>query len=53
MDTWVYVIDMISFQTACNVIFPLSDRIEVLEPQELRDFIIRKTTKILNLYKVT
>lgn len=51
-DNWVYDIDMISFQTACNVIFPLSDRIEVLEPIELREYVIRKTKEILNLYKV-
>jgi len=51
-ENWVYVIDMISFQTACNVIFPLSDRMEVLEPLELREFIILKTNKILNLYKI-
>lgn len=51
-DNWVYDIDMISFQTACNLIFPLSDRIEVLEPVELREYIIKKTNKILNLYKV-
>ena len=51
-DNFVYDIDMISFQTACNVIFPLSDRVEVLEPIELRDYVIGKTNKILNLYKV-
>ncbi len=50
-ENWFYDIDMISFQTACNVIFPLSDRIEVLEPAELRAYIIGKTNKILNLYK--
>ncbi len=50
-DAWVYDIDMISFQTACNVIFPLSDRMEILEPMELREYIIRKTNKILKLYK--
>lgn len=44
-------IDMISFQTACSVIFPLSHKIEVLEPLILREFIIEKTNKILNLYK--
>lgn len=51
-DIWIYDIDMISFQTACSVIFPLSDRLEVLEPIELREYIIVKTNKILNLYKV-
>jgi predicted DNA-binding transcriptional regulator YafY len=50
-DKWVYDIDMISFETACNVIFPFSDRVEVLEPVELREYIIRKANKILNLYK--
>ncbi|MBM7871321.1 putative DNA-binding transcriptional regulator YafY [Clostridium pascui] len=50
-DKWFYEIDMISFQTACNVIFPLSDMIEVLEPLELREYIIEKTKKIFNLYK--
>ncbi|MBB6214516.1 putative DNA-binding transcriptional regulator YafY [Anaerosolibacter carboniphilus] len=50
-NDWIYDIDMISFQTACNVLFPLSDRIEVLEPVELREYIIKKSTKILNLYK--
>jgi predicted DNA-binding transcriptional regulator YafY len=53
VDTWIYDIDMISYQTACNIIFSLSDRIEVLEPMELREYIIKKTNKILNLYKVT
>lgn len=51
-DNWIYDIDMISFETACNVIFPFSDRIEILEPAELREHIIRKTNKILNLYKI-
>jgi len=51
-ENWVYDIDMISFQTAHNVIFPLSDRIEVLQPVELRDYIIKKAKKILNLYKI-
>jgi predicted DNA-binding transcriptional regulator YafY len=49
--TWIYDIDMISFQTACNVIFPLSDRIEVLEPLELREYILKKCSKIINLYQ--
>ncbi|MDF2545139.1 MAG: DNA-binding protein [Anaerosolibacter sp.] len=49
---WIYVIDMISFQTACNALFPLSDRIEILEPIELRDHIIEKCNKILKMYKV-
>lgn len=51
-NNWFYDIDMISFETACSVIFSFSDRIEVLEPAELRDYIIRKTNKILYLYKV-
>ena len=50
-ENWIYEIDMISFQTACNVIFPLSDRIEILEPMELREYVIVKINKILNLYK--
>lgn len=50
-DAWIYDLDMISFQTACNVIFPVSDRVEVLEPIELRDFIIKKNKAIQNLYK--
>ena len=48
----IYDIDMISFETACNVIFPLSDRIEVLEPLQLREFIIQKINKISTLYNV-
>lgn len=48
---WIYIIDMLSFETACNVIFPLCDRIEILEPIELREYIIKKVNKILNLYK--
>lgn len=50
-NKWLYTIDMLSFETACNVIFPLCDRIEVLEPLDLREYIITKTNKILNLYK--
>lgn len=51
-DYWIYVLDMISFQTACNALFPLSDRIEILEPIELREHIIEKCYKILKMYKV-
>ncbi|WP_069998992.1 helix-turn-helix transcriptional regulator [Cellulosilyticum sp. I15G10I2] len=51
-NQWIYDIDMLSFKTACSVIFPLSDRIEVLEPPELRAYIFQKANKILNLYKV-
>ncbi len=49
---WIYDIDMLSYETACNVIFPFSDKIEVLEPLELRDFIIKKVSEILTLYKI-
>ncbi|MPN31885.1 hypothetical protein SDC9_179360 [bioreactor metagenome] len=49
-EEWIYDIDMLSFETACSIIFPLSDRVEVLEPIELRDYILTKTKKILNLY---
>jgi predicted DNA-binding transcriptional regulator YafY len=51
-DQWIYDIDMLSFETACNVIFPLSDRIEVLQPKELREYIMKKTYKIINLYEI-
>lgn len=50
-DNWILTIDMINFTTACTVIFPLSDRIEVFKPLELRNFIVDKSAKILNLYK--
>lgn len=50
-DNWILTIDMINFTTACNVIFPMSDRIEVLDPLKLRKFIRDKSYKILNLYK--
>lgn len=48
---WIYNIDMLSFETACNVIFPFSDKIEVLEPLDLREYILTKAKKIMNLYK--
>lgn len=50
-NKWIYDIDMLSFETACSVIFPLSDRIEVLEPPELRDYILKKAEKIIDFYK--
>ena len=50
-EHWIYVIDMLSFETACSVIFPLSDRIEVIEPVEVSQYIMKKAEKILNLYK--
>lgn len=50
-DGWIYDIDMISFETACSVIFSLSDIIEVIEPEQLRKYIIIKAKKILNKYK--
>jgi predicted DNA-binding transcriptional regulator YafY len=50
-NQWIYNIDLLSFETACNIIFPLCDRVEVLEPFELRRYIIAKANKISNLYK--
>lgn len=46
-DWHIYEINMISFQTACSVIFPLSDKIQVLEPEELKRYIIDKSKKII------
>ncbi|WP_330623384.1 helix-turn-helix transcriptional regulator [Acetoanaerobium pronyense] len=46
----IYCIDMISFQTAISILFPLSDSIEVLEPDYLREYIKKKAEKIINLY---
>lgn len=45
----VYTIEMLSFKTASNVLFPLSDRLEILEPIELREYIIAKANKILDI----
>lgn len=42
-------LDMICLATACNVLFPLSDRIKVLEPEEIRILIQKKAKNILNL----
>lgn len=49
-NRFIYDIDMLSFETACNVIFSFSDRLEILEPVELRNHIITKANKILSLY---
>lgn len=51
-DKCIYDIDMLSFETACNVILPLSDQIKVLEPKELKEYIISKAKKIINLYSL-
>lgn len=48
---WTYDIDMISFTTACNVIFPLSDCLYIIEPIELRNYVMEKVHKTINLYK--
>lgn len=45
----IYDINMISFQTACSALFPFSDKIEILEPKELKKYIIDKAKKIINL----
>ena len=46
---YIYTIDMISFHTACTVIFGVSDVAEVIKPSELKEFIIKKADKILKL----
>ena len=51
-DMWIYDIDMISFETAFSVVFPLSDRIEVLEHSYLMEYIIKKANNILSIYKI-
>lgn len=45
----IYEINMISFETACSVVFPFSDRIEVIEPIELNKYIIDKAKRIIEL----
>ena len=47
---WFYTVDMLSFKTACSVLFPLSDKIQVLEPTELIAYIHIKAQKILECY---
>lgn len=51
-EAWIYDFDMISFKTAYSVIFPLSDKLEVLYPSELREYIIEKINKINILYGI-
>lgn len=46
---YIYTIDMISFHTACTVIFGVSDTIEVLNPMELKNYIVEKAANILKL----
>ncbi|WP_163195432.1 helix-turn-helix transcriptional regulator [Clostridium thermarum] len=50
-DEAIYTIDMISLETACTMIYAVSDVIEVLQPEELRNYIIEKTMKVLQIYK--
>lgn len=45
----IYDINMISFETACSVIFTFSDRVEVVEPIELKKYIVDKAKKIMEL----
>lgn len=46
-----YILDMINFYTACTVLFPLGDRVEIIEPIEIRDYIVRKANSIIKLNK--
>lgn len=46
---WIYKIDMLSFETACSMLFPLSDKIQIIEPVEVKNFIIDKAKNILSL----
>jgi len=48
----VKIIDMLSFETACTILFPLGDHIEILEPYEIRDYILKKAERIINLYNL-
>ena len=45
----IYDINMISFETACSVIFTFSDRVEIIEPLELKEYIIDKAKMIIEL----
>jgi predicted DNA-binding transcriptional regulator YafY len=49
-DLWVYEMDLLSFKTALNILFPLSDQLEVVQPLALRDSILSKAKKVLALY---
>ena len=45
----IYDINMISFETACSAIFTFSDRVEIIEPLELKEYIIDKAKTIIEL----
>ncbi|WP_055669170.1 helix-turn-helix transcriptional regulator [Desnuesiella massiliensis] len=45
---WIYKIDMLSFETACSMLFPLSDEVQIIEPIEVKNFIIGKAKNILS-----
>ncbi|MDP4178479.1 MAG: YafY family protein [Bacillota bacterium] len=45
----IYDINMISFETAFSMIFPISDRITVLEPEKLKKYIIDKAKRIIEM----
>lgn len=48
---WIYKIDMLSFDTACSMLFPLSDKVQIIEPIEVKNFIIGKAKNILSFNK--
>ena len=48
----VKVIDMLSFETACSILFPLSHHIEILEPYDIRDYILKKAEAIISFYNM-
>jgi predicted DNA-binding transcriptional regulator YafY len=50
-DFWLYEIDFLSFQTACSLLFPVSDVVKVVSPCELKDFIVKKAKNISSIYK--
>jgi hypothetical protein len=43
---------MINFYTACTILFPISDRVEILEPEEIKNYIINKAKNIIKLNEI-
>lgn len=46
----IVTVNLFTYQNACNKLLELGSRAEVLEPAELRDYMIRQAHSILNLY---
>jgi predicted DNA-binding transcriptional regulator YafY len=49
-DHLIITVDMYSYETACQIVLEMIDHVEIIEPEQLRQYVKIRLLKLLDVY---